>query len=137
MKTRILSLIATVFLAASSMVGHGTVQMNFFNVEEEGNTIVISWEVREEVDVREYELQRMTRLSNNRFVPVESIAPHGPNKPYVFRDDQVFKSSSDLVDYRLEVIYKDGVRELLARDQVNYTSTAIRRTWGSIKAMFQ
>ena len=115
----------------------GTVQISYFRINEEGNNLVISWQAREEADVKEYELYRMTRLTNNQFVKIEAIAPHGTDKAYLYRDDQVFKSANELVDYRLEVVYTDGVRELLARDQVNYTSTAIRRTWGSIKAMFQ
>ena len=112
-------------------------QISYFRIAEEGNDVLVSWQAREESDVKEYELFRMTRLTNNQFVKIQSIPPHGPGKAYLYRDDQVFKSSSELVDYRLEVVYTDGVREQLARDQVNYTSTAIRRTWGSIKAMFQ
>ncbi len=111
--------------------------MSFFKVNEEGGDLVVSWQTEEELDVREYELQRMTRFTNGQFVKVESLAPHGPDKAYLFTDEQIFKSSSERVDYRLEVIYTDGVRQQLAREQVNYTSTAIRRTWGSIKAMFQ
>ena len=128
----------TAFLLLSAFSGMpGAVQMSFFKVDEQENDLVVSWQTAREVEVREYEVQRMTRLTNNQFVKVESLSPHGPNKPYVFRDDQVFKASSEQVDYRLEVIYVDGVREQLASEQVNYTSTAIRRTWGSIKAMFQ
>lgn len=134
---RILPVIIVLLLSAFSIDHSGTVQISYFRITEEGNNIVISWQAREESDVEEYELYRMTRLTNNQFVKVQAIPPHGTDKAYIYRDDQVFKSSSELVDYRLEVLYQDGVREQLARDQVNYTSTAIRRTWGSIKAMFQ
>lgn len=133
---RYIQLFAIVF-CLTAFSGQGTVRMSFFKVEEQAGDLVISWQTEEELDVREYELQRMTRFTNNQFVKVESISPHGPNKAYLFRDEQIFKSSSEQVDYRLEVVYTDGVRQQLAREQVNYTSTAIRRTWGSIKAMFQ
>lgn len=111
--------------------------MRFFKIDEEGSDLIVSWQTDQEVEVREFELQRMTRFTNNQFVKIQSIEPHGVSKPYIYRDDQVFKASSEQVDYRLEVIYSNGVREQLAREQINYTSTAIRRTWGSIKAMFQ
>ena len=130
-------ILAILLLTAFSLGGAGSVQIGFFRVDEAGNNLTVSWQTEEEVSVREYELLRMTRFTNNQFVKVKSVSPHGPGKPYIFRDDQVFKSSSELVDYRLEVVYQDGVREQLARQQINYTSTAIRRTWGSIKAMFQ
>ena len=126
-----------ILFCLTAFSGQGTVRMSFFKVEEDNGDLVVSWQTEEELDVREYELQRMTRSTNGQFVKVESLSPHGPDKSYLFRDEQIFKSSSEQVDYRLEVIYTDGVRQQLAREQVNYTSTAIRRTWGSIKAMFQ
>ena len=113
------------------------VQLTYFKVEKESNDLLVTWEADIELDVREYEIQRMTRFTNNRFVKVKSVVPHGTAKPYVFRDDQVFKVGDEQVDYRLEVVFSNGAREQLARQSVNYTSTAIRRTWGSIKAMFQ
>ncbi len=126
-----------IVLTLTAFSSQGTVRMSFFKVSEDVGDLVISWQTEEEQDVREYELQRMTRFTNGQFVKVESLSPHGPDKSYIYRDEQIFKSSSEQVDYRLEVIYTDGVRQQLAREQVNYTSTAIRRTWGSIKAMFQ
>jgi hypothetical protein len=35
------------------------------------------------------------------------------------------------------VVYSNGLREVLASKSLNYTSTPLRRSWGSIKAMFQ
>ena len=133
---RLLSIIFIV-LTLTAFSGQGTVRMSYFRVSEDAGDLVISWQTEEELEVREYELQRMTRFTNGQFVKVEALPPHGPDKSYLFRDEQIFKSSSEQVDYRLEVIYTDGVRQQIAREQVNYTSTAIRRTWGSIKAMFQ
>ena len=137
MERRFLPLVILLLCAAFGPMMAGDVQMSFFRISEEGNNIIVTWQTQEELEVKEYELYRMTRLTNRQFVKIQSISPHGTDKPYIYRDDQVFKSSSELVDYRLEVVYQNGVREQLAREQVNYTSTAIRRTWGSIKAMFQ
>ncbi len=134
---RYLQLILLMFCLTAFSSGQGMVRMSFFKISEENGDLLISWQTDEERDVREYELQRMTRFTNGQFVKVDALTPHGPGKAYLFRDEQVFKSSSEQVDYRLEVVYSDGVREQLATEQVNYTSTAIRRTWGSIKAMFQ
>ncbi len=126
-----------VILVAASPMSTGKVQLSYFRVTEDPGGMIVTWQVETEEEVREYELQRMTRFTNNRFVKVESFQPHGIDKSYSFKDTQIFKASSEQVDYQLEVIYSNGQRELLAREQVNYTSTAIRRTWGSIKAMFQ
>lgn len=137
MRRYLTSLALLIVVSAASPLSSGKVQLTFFRVSEDPGGMVVSWQTDAEEEVREYELQRMTRFTNDRFIKVESFQPHGVDKAYTFKDTQIFKTSTEQVDYQLEVVYSNGLRELLAREQVNYTSTAIRRTWGSIKAMFQ
>lgn len=113
------------------------VRLAFFTVETQNRDFIITWQMEVEDAVQEYELQRRTPYSNGEFVKVQAFPPQGISKPYRYKDDQVYKSASEQVDYRLEVVYENGVRELLAVKSLSYTPTAIRRTWGSIKAMFQ
>ena len=113
------------------------VRLSFFKVQPEGRDFVISWQVDVEEQVREYALARKTHNSNDQFVRIFTIPAHGTGKAYTFRDRQVYKSGSEKLDYRLEVVYTNGVREVITSQSVNYTSTAVRRTWGSLKAMFQ
>ncbi len=114
-----------------------SVRMKYFNVERDGNTLVITWETELEESVRTYEIFRKAGLDAD-FVSVGTVSGHGVNLQYRLVDDQVYKGgNSAFIDYRLEVIYDNGVRQRLAEKKVNYTSTAIRRSWGSIKAMFQ
>lgn len=112
-------------------------RLSFFKVDRENNDMVVTWEATAESGVERYELQRKTRYTNNQFVVVTEVNPHGTRKTYRLTDDQVYKVSSEQVDYRLEVVYTNGVREELAMQSINYTPTSVRRTWGSIKAMFQ
>ncbi|NNE69050.1 MAG: hypothetical protein HKN29_01670 [Rhodothermales bacterium] len=132
---RIPVLLAALVLTAASF-GYG-VKLEYFQVVPEGRDFVVKWQMETEDEVRGYELTRRTPYSNQQFVKVQELASHGVGIPYQFRDDQVYKSASDQLDYRLEVIYENGLREVVLTESVNYTSTAIRRTWGSIKAMFQ
>ncbi len=114
------------------------VQLEFFQVDNQGQDFVITWKSAIEEDVRVFELTHRTALSSGeQFVTVFAPEAHGTSKLYSFRDDQVYKSGSEKVDYQLWAVYTSGVRELVALKSVNYTSTAIRRTWGSLKAMFQ
>ena len=115
------------------------VKLRYFNVEEEGSDFVLTWEAEIEEGAKSYEVQRRTAFSNGQFVLVRDYEPKGVDTQYLFRDDQVFKSATsteERVDYRLWVVYNSGAREILAEKSANYTSTALRRTWGSIKAMF-
>lgn len=115
------------------------VRLAYFRVDEQGSDFVIAWEAELEENIKVYEVQRRSAMSNGRFVVVKEYDPVGIDKQYLYTDDQVFKSTSDvqdMIDYQLVVVYQSGARQIVASKSVNYTSTALRRTWGSIKAMF-
>ncbi len=134
---RLTPVIVCLILLTGAGAGFDGVKLAFFKVDSDGRNFTISWQMDQEEGVHEYELQRRTVHTNNEFVKVKAIGAHGTNKPYQFVDDQVFKSASEQVDYRLEVVFNNGLRQILVSKSINYTPTAIRRTWGSIKAMFQ
>ena len=133
---RTLSLLILIVVLTGAGLAASTVTLNYFNVERQGNEFTIAWKADTEEDVRNYELFRKTSYTAS-FSAIESFNAHGAGKEYRFKDDQVYKAASEQVDYRLEVVFNNGVRQQLAEKKVNYTPTAIRRTWGSIKAMFQ
>jgi hypothetical protein len=130
------SLIFLVLVLCAASMGYG-VKLEFFDVQPEGRDFSIKWQMEVEEQVREYELTRKTPYSNEQFVKVQAFPAHGVGVPYEFQDDQVYKSGAERLDYRLEAVYDNGIREVIVTQSLNYTSTAIRRTWGSIKAMFQ
>lgn len=133
----VVSVLMLAGFAAPDSDTNSSVRLKYFNVNEEGNTFVLSWESAEEADVLKYAIERKTTFSNNEFVPLKEVSPQGQDVRYLHRDDQVFKTGGgDVVDYRLMAVYHNGSREILVTKSVNYTPTALRRTWGSIKAMF-
>ncbi len=113
------------------------VELDFFKVAVKENDLVITWQANREEGVQRYELRRRTPASKGQYVLVAQIAPQGSGKLYRYVDRQVYKQSADEVAYQLWVIYLDGTAQQLAEQAINYTPTAVRRTWGSIKAMFQ
>jgi len=130
-------LILGVILLTGATMFAGRVRVSSFTIQEQGRDFIISWQSDVEEDVRQYEIARKTPYSNDQFVRVYETPAHGVNKLYSFKDNQVFKAGSDKVDYQLEVVYSNGVREIVKTQSMNYTTTAVRRTWGSLKAMFQ
>lgn len=113
-------------------------QLSFFRVEKQVDDLVITWQAKAEDGLKEYVLERRTPFTNGEFKEVKQrFQPHGIGKPYRFRDDQLYKSLDNEVDYRLYAVYQNNERQRLAEQKINYTSTSVRRTWGSIKAMFQ
>lgn len=132
---RISILIALVLMLTAANMA--SVKLSYFEVNREQNNFVVTWLAELEEDVRSYELYRKTAYVQDFARIAEINQPHGAGKEYIYKDDQVYKVGSELVDYRLEVVFTDGSRQTLAQRNVNYTPTAVRRTWGSIKAMFQ
>lgn len=105
-------------------------------VEKVQNRVTVTWQTELEQDVEGYELMRKTPTSTN-YVALSKLPAHGPNKAYSYTDNELYKEASAMADYQLVVVYRNGVRQTLFTAQVNYTSTGLRRTWGSLKAMFQ
>lgn len=105
------------------------------------NEIHLKWIVEESSGVMHYALKRkMVRDSD--FVLINTVQPSmsGSNpKEYSYIDKNVFRnnSSTEPVIYELYVSYTNGYQDFIGQAEVNYSSTAVRRTWGSIKAMFQ
>lgn len=126
-----------VLLLTGAGLWSGQVRLTAFQIQEQGNDFRVSWTTEVEDEVRHFEVMRRSPNSNEQFVRVYSVPAHGIGREYGFLDAQVFKSGSDKLDYRLEAVYQNGVREAVRTESVNYTSTAVRRTWGSLKAMFQ
>uniref|UniRef100_A0A7V2B2E8 Fibronectin type III domain-containing protein n=2 Tax=Rhodothermus TaxID=29548 RepID=A0A7V2B2E8_RHOMR len=115
----------------------GAVELSYFKVAAEGNDLVISWEASREESVQRYELRRRTPFSKGQYVLVAQLQAQGAGRTYRYVDRQVYKQTADEVAYQLWVVYGDGTAQQLAEQAINYTPTAVRRTWGSIKAMFQ
>ncbi len=134
MRLLLITLLCTAGLATAGFVNDAL--LDYFRIEESNSDFVISWETVREDGVRGFELHRKTPHSNDEFVLINEAAPIGAAQQYLFRDTQVFKNGGELIDYRLQVVLEDGTRQILATKTVNYIPTAIRRTWGSIKAMF-
>jgi len=130
-------LLAPILLVLVVFVGTVLANVVFsrFDARTEGNDIVVSWQASVETDVKEYVLERKT-LFDAQFVEMARFDPHGTNNLYTYRDERVFKVQSEQVSYRLRIINTDNSFVVTDAITIAYTPTAVRRTWGSIKAMF-
>lgn len=110
-----------------------------FEARTVGNDIQVSFSLADESEVRELVLERKTRF-DAQFRELKRFNPQGANRVYAFLDDTVYKNQAytdELVQYRLKFIERNNSNSFSYVLNLNYFPTAIRRTWGSIKAMFQ
>ena len=139
LKLFLLFSIAVVMIAASK----GIIQDFSATIPNQSrNEILVQWTVNSVDQVDHFELERKL-VRDASFIKLTDIQPGqqtsgSGNLRYSYTDKNIYKTStgSEPVVYQLNIIFKDNSVQS-AQAEVNYTTTAIRRTWGSIKAMFQ
>jgi len=116
------------------------VVLSQFEARSDGADVVVSWKASLEDEVKDYALERKSRY-DTQFKALSNLDSRGANFQYEYRDRTVYGASqvesNEQVEYRLRVNFIDGTVTIVEPIAVDYTPTAVRRTWGSIKAMFQ
>lgn len=109
--------------------------LNFTGKSENGN-IVIKWEVRNETNLKQYIVER--KSLNGNFMEIATVAPKN-EASYTFTDETAYKTfSSTIYKYRIKIVDNDGsVSYSKAIDVTHGNISGLKRTWGSIKALFK
>lgn len=123
----------------SAVVNSFRAELNPANRSE----VSVVWTVSQGESIAGFRIQRSLR--NEQSYDVIHAVQVNPGdlgsspREFQYIDRSVFKpgDAGDAVFYKLLIDYKNGSVEEKGPVTVNYTSTAIRRTWGSIKSMFQ
>jgi hypothetical protein len=137
MKTRFLYV--SLLLCLSASYAWADVPLRRFEARTVGDDVQVSFSITDESNVREIILERKTRF-DAQFREIKRFNPQGNNRVYEHLDDTVYKDqaySNELVQYRLKFAERNNSNSFSYVLNLNYFPTAIRRTWGSIKAMFQ
>ena len=105
--------------------------------ESDGNNIVIQWATDDETGVRSFEIERKAGLYGQFFL-LDEIAPKGSNSAYEYVDDSALRVTSESIyQYRLKILFTNGTSIYSPEITVVHAVSSVRRTWGSIKAMFR
>ncbi len=139
---------SSLFLALSALtaLGFQSALVSSFRAElnpANKSEVSVVWTVSQADQVVGFRIARSLR-NDQSYSDVHAIQVNpgditGSGREFQFIDRSVFKPgvASDAVFYKLLIVYRNGSVEEKGPVTVNYTSTAIRRTWGSIKSMFQ
>ena len=109
--------------------------LSYFHVRSEENNIILNWQTAQEINLKEYKIER--RTSSGPFVEIGTVNASGDNSIYTFTDENAFKTTDALYVYRLKLVDKDATSTYSIEVAVNHRTTDIKRTWGSIKALFR
>jgi len=104
--------------------------------ESDDSNIIIQWTTSEETNLSNFVVER--KAVSGEFAPIsEPITAKGNNSSYEFVDENAFKSNDLLFVYQLKIIDKDNKISHSGTVSVSHSVSSVRRTWGSIKALFR
>ena len=109
--------------------------LEFFRGKSENGKVILEWKSKEEIAVKEFIIERKSNIGD--FVQIGSIPPKGNNSYYSFIDETAFKSSGSIYYYRLKIIDLNGSISYSNEITILHSVSSVKRTWGSIKAMFR
>ncbi len=105
-----------------------------FRAEPENEKIVITWKTGEEKNLQHFVVERSTDGQN--FSAIGTVAPKGSNSDYRYEDASL-SHFKNVFYYRLKIVDTDGSFEYTDSLPVLPKISSIKRTWGTIKALFR
>ncbi len=127
---------AVLFIAIMAVCAYaGGIRDGSLSAYSNGSAIVVRWVSDDERDVRGYMVERRTGV-DGPFIQLTDpfLAPQGSGASYEFIDNSVFRANDNLYQYRVTCVGSNTAPYYVI---ASYNSTGVRRTWGSIKAMFR
>jgi len=121
------------FLSISSLLGG--VFLEFINAKNENDNVRIEWRTSDEKNVKEFVVERKTY--QGEFNALESVKPLGSNSYYSFLDQNAYKVTDVIFIYRVKIVDVDNSVSYTKEVSVSHSISGVKRTWGSIKAMFR
>ena len=105
-----------------------------FRAEPAQNKTTISWKTGQEENVSKFHIERST--NNKEFIKVGEVEAKGNNSEYEFEDESISRMKN-IYYYRLKVVNNDGTFQYSESLPVIPNISSIKKTWGSIKALFR
>lgn len=136
MKVKYLTTI--LFITIASLVAFaGVIKENSLSASSDGTNILVRWLSEDESNVLRYEIERKAG-ANGQFFMITQFAPRGNNSAYDYLDQSAFRTTEGIYRYQVKVIFGNGDPAIIYGPiTVSHNPSSVRRTWGSIKAMFR
>lgn len=132
MKT--LTMIILMTLAGTAFAGG--IKSGTLRATSDGNNVTVQWGSTDETNVKEYGIERSS-LSGGDVILVGTVQPKGSNSSYVFVDQSAFKTTGTMYQYRIKIIDNNLAATSSTWFPVEHNTSGVKRTWGSLKAMFR
>jgi len=109
--------------------------LDYFQGRSEGEDIRLEWKTGQENNLDHFAIERRTPQSS--YMEIATIEPKGSNSIYYYIDQSAYKTTDIIFVYRLKIVDNDNQLSYSSEVTVSHNVSGVRRTWGSIKAMFR
>jgi hypothetical protein len=120
---------ATVY--AGTIIKNGTLQ-----ARSDGNNVTVQWGSADESNLKEFGVERRA-VSGGDFMLITTVKPKGSNSYYEFVDQSAFKTTGTMYQYRIKMVDLNSGVSYSDPISVSHNVSGVKRTWGSLKAMFR
>jgi hypothetical protein len=115
----------------------GVIKEGSLSARSDGNSITIRWLSEDETGVEKFVIERKAG-ANGVFMLLTELQPRGNNSAYQYIDETAFRILNESIyKYQIKVQFTNGSTQLFGPITVSHRTSDVRRTWGSIKAMFR
>lgn len=126
-----------VALFTTSSFAQGVIQ-GVPKATSDSRAITVHWLTGDESSVTGFEISRRSGMEGSSFLVIfDRVSSKGSNSIYDVIDETAFRTSESFYQYRIVVVFADGHRSDPYFVGVTHSVSSVRRTWGSIKAMFR
>ena len=113
----------------------GEAYLDYFRGHTESEDIKLEWKTGTENNLKNFVIERKTPQSS--FIEVATIQPKGSNSYYSFTDESAYKGNDLIFIYKLKIVDNNNQYSYSSEVSVSPNLSGVKRTWGSIKAMFR
>lgn len=120
----------------TSVVFSGAIREGTMQARSDGSNVTIQWGSTDESSVKEFVIERRSGTVGE-FISIAVIAKQGSNSFYEYVDKSAFKTTGTIYQYRIKVVTASGGSEFSNVITISHNVSGVKRTWGSLKAMFR
>ena len=134
-----LSCFLFLLLLATNGVLADVIRDGTLRAESQSAGVLVQWTSDNETNVDGYLIERTIAGNPDAFITIQRMGVRGAGVRYTYLDDTAFKTTDAFYRYRVTPLDASGnvVGAVKYTQLIRSSVSSVRRTWGSIKAMFR
>ncbi|HLX12997.1 MAG TPA: hypothetical protein VKS81_09295 [Bacteroidota bacterium] len=132
-----LLVVAILVIACLTIALADIIRQDSFQAASNSVNITLHWITDDETNVSHFEIDRSLGPDPS-FTWLANVSTKGPSL-YEYVDNTAFKKVTTVYQYEIKIIFNDPNTNpiIVGPVSVTHSVSGVRRTWGSIKAMFR